>query len=521
MERCQTTTGGASLITILPAAAGSSSAEDGPSSFARSHACFEEVVGWARGEEAAGLTHGELEEQLEVKGRDLLRTLLQDHVDLRAQRERRQEGIVGADGVARNSVEDGHRRALRSVFGMVTITRQAYRQKGHANLHPADVALNLPLERHSHGLRRLAAVEAARGSFEEVRESIERSTGERLGKRQIEAMVERAAADFDAFYTERPRSSGDPGDTLVLTCDGKGIVMRPQALRAATAEAAEQASHKLQTRLSPGEKRNRKRMAEVGGVYDAAPAPRTSVDVLASRAQGHKVAPAPVARNKWLIASVVENAATVVSRVFDEAERRDPGHRRTWVVLVDGNNHQIDRIQAEARKRKVKVAIVVDFIHVLEYLWLAARCFFEDDTEAEAWVLDKALEILDGHAGLVAGAIRRKATYHRLNPADRAGADRCADYLTNKVPHLKYATALERGWPIATGVIEGACRHLVKDRMDVTGARWGLDGAEAVLRLRALVANGDFNDYWRFHLSREQERVHLVRYASNALPIAA
>jgi hypothetical protein len=118
--------------------------------------------------------------------------------------------------------------------------------------------------------------------------------------------------------------------------------MRPQALRAATAEAAEQAAHKLQTRLSPGEKRNRKRGLLVGGVYDAAPAPRTSVDVLASRAKGHKVVPAPVTHNKWLVASVVEDAASVVSRIFDEAERRDPGHQRAWVVLVDGNNHQID-----------------------------------------------------------------------------------------------------------------------------------------------------------------------------------
>jgi hypothetical protein len=510
------------LLTILPASAAPSSAEDSPSAFSQSRACFEELVGWAGGEEAAGLTHGELEAHLDVKGRDLLRTLLQDHVDLRAQQETRLERVIGADRVARNSVEDGHHRALRSVFGMVTVSRLAYRRKGHANLHPADTALNLPLERHSHGLRRLAAMEAARGSFEEVRESIERSTGERLGKRQIEAMVERAATDFDAFYTERPRPSGDPEDTLVLTCDGKGIVMRPEALRAATAEAAEQAAHKLQTRLSPGEKRNRKRMAEVGGVYDAAPAARTSVDVLASRAKGHKAAPAPVARNKWLVASVVEDAATVVSRIFDEAERRDPGHKRAWLVLVDGNNHQIDRIEVEARKRKVKVAILVDFIHVLEYLWQAARCFFkDDDNKAEAWVLDKALEILDGHAGLVAGAIRRKATYHHLDPAARAGADRCAAYLTNKAPYLDYSTALERGWPIATGVIEGACRHLVKDRMDITGARWGLEGAEAVLQLRTLVANGDFNHYWCFHLSREQQRVHLARYADNALPKAA
>lgn len=478
------------MLTILPTPAALSAPEDLLSSFAASRACFEELVGWARDEEAAGLTHGELEERLTVKGRELLRRLLQDHLDLRAQREVRVEKVVGADEVVRSSVEDGHGRGLRSVFGLVTVTRLAYRRKGQPNLHPADMALNLPLERHSHGLRRLAAVEAAGGSFEEVREGIERSTGERLGKRQVEEMAERAAVDFDAFYAERAPTAGDPDDLLILTCDGKGIVMRPEALRPATAEAAEQATHKLQTRLSPGErwsvtsrpgqgrrrlpparawprrrlkscqpfdacygcgatrppssrgrsssrertirgahlahpsqrcrqgrpppdmgpcsllKRNRKRVAEVGGVYDAMPAPRTPVDVLAHHEKGREVVPGPVTRNKWLMASVVEDAA-VVSRIFDEAERRDPGHRRTWVVLVDGNNHQIERIQAEARRRKVEVSILVDLIHVLEYLWLAARCFFQDDTEAEAWVLDKALEVLDGHAGLVAGAIRR------------------------------------------------------------------------------------------------------------------
>jgi hypothetical protein len=509
------------VLTILPTPAALSSTEDDLSAFSRSRACFEVLVEWTRGEEAAEFAHDELETQLQVRGRDLLRKLLQDHLDLRAQREVRLDKVVGADGIVRGSVEQGHRRGLRSLFGLVTVTRLAYRRKGQANLHPADTALNLPRELHSHGLRRLAAVEAASGSIEEARSSIERSTGEGLGKRQIEEMVGRAAVDFDAFYAERARAAGDPDDVLVLTCDGKGIVMRPEALRPATAQAAEQAAHKLQTRLSPGEKRNRKRMAEVGGVYDATPASRTPVDVLARSEKDGEVAPGPVADNKWLVASVVEDAASVVSRIFEEAERRDPQHLRTWVALVDGNKHQIERIEAEAQMRTVEVSIVVDFIHVLEYLWQAARSFFVDDPQAEAWVLDKALEILDGHAGQVAAGIRRKATYHDLDPAARAGADRCADYLSNKAPYLDYATALQQGWPIATGVIEGACRHLIKDRMDLTGARWGLEGAEAVLRLRALVTNGDFDAYWRFHLSREQERVHRARYSHDVLPMAA
>ena len=108
------------------------------------------------------------------------------------------------------------------------------------------------------------------------------------------------------------------------------------------------------------------------------------------------------------------------------------------------------------------------------------------------WVAAQAVKILEGKAAQVAAGIRRRATTFGYSPAEREGADACADYLTAKKPYLDYATALAEGWPIATGVIEGACRHLVKDRMDITGARWGLDGAEAILKLRALIANGDY-----------------------------
>jgi len=186
---------------------------------------------------------------------------------------------------------------------------------------------------------------------------------------------------------------------------------------------------------------------------------------------------------------------------------------------VDGNNHQLDRITTEARRRGVTVAIVVDFIHVLEYLWRAAWCFFtEGDAAAEEWVRGHAMAVLSGRSRSVAAAIRGKATRAGLRPDQRKNADTCADYLINKRPYLDYPTALARGWPISTGVIEGACRHLVKDRMDLTGARWGLDGAEAILKLRALHSNGDFADYWRYHLAQEKRRTHQARYANGVIP---
>ena len=120
----------------------------------------------------------------------------------------------------------------------------------------------------------------------------------------------------------------------------------------------------------------------------------------------------------------------------------------------------------------------------------------------------KLTRILEGHAAAVAAGIRRRATRFGYKGTERKGADTCAAYLDAKRPYLDYAGALAAGWPIATGVIEGACRHLVKDRMDITGARWGLASAEAVLKLRALRANGDFDQYWQYHLEQEHHRNH-------------
>ena len=183
------------------------------------------------------------------------------------------------------------------------------------------------------------------------------------------------------------------------------------------------------------------------------------------------------------------------------------------MVLIDGNNTQIEAVTAEAARRGITVTICIDFIHVLEYLWKAAWSFFDKgEPAAEEWVAAQARKILHGKSAQVAAGIRRRATTYGYSAAERAGADEAARYLDNKKDYLDYATALAKGWPIATGIIEGACRHIVKDRMDITGARWGLEGAEAILKLRAVIASGDFEDYWRFHLRREHERIHHARY---------
>ena len=500
----------------------------GPETFPdeASDACvaqFDKIHGFLAGDGAAALEHSELEAYIRTEGFELLRLFLQDHYDLRATKETRLTEVADSGGVARRAAEAGHQRPLTTIVGTVTLGRLAYRRRGEENLYPADAMLNLPDERHSHGLRELSAIESTRGSYDEARDAIERATGVSVAKRQVEGLAQAAAIDFDAFYQAVPRPVAEEKEVIVISVDGKGVVMRPDGLRAATADAAANAKPKLKGRLSKGEKRNRKRMAELGAVYTIKAVPRTPADVMArSDEQAAAKPPAPKAENKWLTASIADDAAQVIAQVFDEATRRDPDHRCQWVALVDGNLHQIDRIKAEAKQRGITVTIVVDYVHVLEYLWAAAWSFFaEGDPAAEEWVHEKAIAILEGKATIVAAAIRRKATTLGLDDTQRNNADSCADYLLAKAANLDYPTALAKGWPIATGIIEGACRHIVADRLDITGARWSVDGAEAILKLRALRSNGEWAQYWRFHLAQERTRVHESRYLNNVIPRAA
>src|SRR6266581_3345345 len=437
--------------------------------FAQARACYEETEQWLASAGAAVLTHAELEDRLRARGRELLRRMFQGQLELRALCEERRDEVTGVDGIRRTRAEKGHARPLATVFGQVTVTRMAYRAPGAPNVHPADAELNLPEEKQSHGLRKLAAIESARGSHEDAAVAVTRGTGVRIGKRQVEELARRAAADIGAFYAGRRPGPAADDVVLGLQFDGKGVVMRPEALRPATAKAAAAGGNKLATRLSPGGKRGRKRMAELAAVYDCKPAPRTPGDIITQPGKDKKERNrGPKATGKWLTASVTDDIPAVITG---------------------------------------------DFVHVLEYLWKAAWSFFETgDPGAEEWVADQAIKILEGKARQVAAGIRRRATTYGYQGKEREGADTCAGYLTAKAPYLDYATALAKGWPIATGVIEGACRHLVADRMGITGARWGLDGAQAILWLRAINASGDTGAYWDWHITQEHQRNHLSRY---------
>jgi hypothetical protein len=465
-------------------------------------------------------THSELEGYVQEEGRELLRRMMQAHYDLRAVAERPVR-VEGSDRVLR-TLRRASTRPLLSIVGRVDVDRIAYQRRGVEGLHPMDAALNLPSEMYSHGVRRYAAERAACSSFEEVSAALREKTGVSIGKRQVEELAARAAQDFDDFYAAREVADEKTHELLVLSFDGKGIPMRREDLRPATRRAADATPRRLRTRLTKGEKRHRKRIAEVATVYTIAPYVRTVRDVLADLRPVRNVdrdrdRPRPTNKRVW--ASVSKPAEVVLRDAFQEALRRDPQKRRRWVVLVDGNRDQLRLVKKCARKIGVSITIVADLIHVIEYLWKAAYAFHaEGSKEAETWVEQRLMWLLRGEHAKVRANLRRNARDRGLEGEALKAVTRCIRYLKGIRRYLAYDVALAAGLPIATGVIEGACRYLVKDRMEKTGARWSLDGAEAVLRLRALRASGDFDAYWPFHLDREHARHHRARYAHAAPP---
>lgn len=481
---------------------------------------FDKLIEYLRGGQSRELTHSELEAALSERGRELLRLLYQGHVSSRGVGPAAGP-VCDADGL-QHSQQRLHERGLSTVFGEVRVQRLGYAAPGAPSLHPLDAELNLPAEQYSLGLRRKAAEQAAQVSFDATVQFLTQQSGQELGKRQVEELVQRAAMDFYSFYAQRSaETEATSSSVLVLSADGKGVVMLPRDLREPTRKAAQRRTPKFGQRLSKGEKRNAKRMATVAAVYTVAPWVRSPEQVVRTLAPYHEPPSArPTVEHKRVWASLEKSPQEVLEETFCEGLRRDPGRQKTWVGLVDGNQTQLDLLGELARKHDVGLTIVLDVMHVAEYLWRASVAFHDEASpEREQWVGERLLNVLRGRAVHVAAGMRRSATLRRLPAKQRKPVDDAARYLLNHQQYLHYDQYLAAGLPIATGVIEGACRHLVCDRMD-GGARWSLQGAEAVLRLRALRSSGDFDQYWSYHETQEYQRNHVARYADgNVVPV--
>lgn len=438
----------------------------------------------------------QIESQQQDKGREVQRLLLQAHLQQRG------HGDVGP--ALRWPGPEGERlyshrrlgtRSLTTVFGAVEILRMGYSRPGAASFFPLDQKLALPARSFSYELQRRLVKAAVQNPFLESVQTIAELTGVSVSKRSLKEILPDAAQDFDAFYRQRPPTSAT-GSILVATVDGKDIPMIKPERATPTA------------RPTKGHKANKKRMATVATVFTRAAWVRTPQQVIEGlfpdRARG-KASPAPPRpENKRVWASLVKGKTAVIQEVAEEMDRRDPSGSLTRLVLTDGERALQIRVD-----QTLRVTLILDLIHVLEKLWKAAYVFSpEGSLAADLWVIDRALRILFGEAGQVVKGIRQSITKRSLSGAKRQTLESVPGYLYANRSRMRYDEYLANGWPIASGPVEGACKNLIKDRMERSGMRWSEGMAEAIVQLRAVYLSGDFDSYWRFHIAQDQQRLY-------------
>lgn len=456
-----------------------------------------------------GGTAYDLEESLFHGGMELLRMILKEQFQKRDQKEtttaievQTEENIPVRLGEHRR-----HERQYESVFGTISIDRIGYGKPGYESIHVFDEVLNLPTRKYSYILQKKGAELCGRMPYDEAITTLESFTAGHIPRRQLEEIVQDAACDFEAFYEEQECNRTDEavaiGDVVVVGIDCKGVPKR---------RSEEEIDDAPGKRIQKGEKRVKKKMATVASVHTTIPDVRKAEDVvnnLMGERQSTEKRKHPKPENRRLWASLHKSKDDMMAEIVEEMNRRDPLHAKQVVCVMDGERALRKRANAIIKKKFPTMVMVLDIIHVLDYLWDAAYAFYDEGTfEAKDWVKTRLLFILQGRVSYVAAGIRQSATKKGVSNAKRAAVDRTCNYFLSNVDRMRYDQYLAKGLPIASGAVEGACGHLVKDRMERTGALWNVDGhgAEAVLKIRALDKSGDFARYWKFHMKKECAR---------------
>src|SRR6266851_1459061 len=458
---------------------------------------FALLQSWLASTSALELPLHQIESQQQAKGCEVQRLLLQAHLQHRG------HGDVGPALCLPQPAGDllySHRRlgarSLTTVFGTVELLRMGYSRPGSPSIFPLDQALVLPARSFSYELQRRLVKAAVQNPFLDSVQTIADLTGVSVSKRSLEQILPDAAQDFDAFYRQR---SPEPatGTILVAAVDCKGIPMvKPPGAQPTP-------------RLTKGQKANKKRMATVAAVFTRTPWMRTPQQVAESLFRISRPTPEdapapPRPENKRVWASLLKSKNAVIQEVAEEMARRDPFASKTRVALTDGERALQIRID-----RKLRVTLILDLMHALEKLWKAAYVFHaEGSLEADLWVLDRTLQILFGEVGQVVKGIRQSITKRRITGPKRKMLNAVANYLYRNRTRMRYHEYLAKGWPIASGPVEGACKNLIKDRMERSGMRWTEDMAEAIVQLRAIYLSGDFDRYWEFPIAQDQGRLY-------------
>ena len=458
---------------------------------------FHALERWLFSQPVLALALHQIEQPQEIQGRNVQQALLQAHIQQRG------TGDVGpALHVFQACAVFTHRRlqrrTLKTIFGPIDIDRMGYCHPHHASIHPLDEALQLPKRSFSYELQKRLVIASVQGP---LRESIQRlldSCGLTVPMRSIEHILQDAAQDFDAFYDQRPVAASSPtASILVVAVDCKGIPMVKPA-----------PSHR-RARRTKGQKANKKKMATVATVFTRPPWVRTPQQVVESlfRVSAHTSKdqlPPPKPENKRVWASLIKGKATVIDEVAAEVRRRDPDARLTLVALTDG-----ERALQILVSKKLAVILILDLLHVLEKVWKAAHVFHQEGTpEAEVYARRMTHRILEGDVDQVVKGLRQTVTKRKLSGPKAKILLAVAGYFHRNRDRMRYHDYLARGLPIASGPVEGACKNLIKDRMERSGMRWTPSMAEALLKLRALYLSADFDAYWDFHISEDPKRLY-------------
>jgi hypothetical protein len=468
---------------------------------------------WNQSSAAVAAPADRVEKALHRGGMEVMRRLLEENFRARG------EGDVGQAVVRRDSEGQSerlgyrrtHQRDYESVFGTIDISRLGYGAPGQSSVHPLDEELNLPQRRYSYVVQEHGCRLAARGPFDEAVDEVGVMTAARLPKRQLEQVVADGAQDFEVFYEQRCASLPPPEQTgiiMVAGIDCKGVPRRKTPEELAEPEPA---------KLQKGQKRQKKKMATVASVHTTEPYVRRPEEVVENLMdprprepdKERPVHPRPKDRRLW--ASLRKSKDEVIEEVAEEMRRRDPHSHKIAVCVMDGEEALRTRAIRHLQKAFPALILILDIMHVLKYLWDAAYAFHDEGSEqARLWVRERLLAILQGQVSRVAAGIRQSATKQGLSGKERKAVDTSCNYMLKNKQRMQYDYYLKVGLPIASGAAEGACGHLVKDRMELTGASWDVyaETAEAVLKLRALDKSGDLNEYWDFHVSQEHERLY-------------
>jgi len=392
-----------------------------------------------------------------------------------------------------------HTRTIVTIFGEVGVRRVGYGLEGKSSIHPLDQQLQLPARTYSYVIQRRLVKKAVQGPFDEAIESLNESTGVRVPKRSAEEVVMDASIDFDSFYAQRQGDRGYPGGPILVgSVDCKGIPMIKSELA------------RKSVRRRKGQKAQKKRMATVAAVFTQQPYIRTPEEVVESlfdpdnaRRQDRKKRPGPERKRVW--ASLQASKDSFIRDVNDEMIRRDPHRKKVHIVVTDGERALQKRVSSTMQG----IILVLDFLHVLEKLWAAAHALYGEGTdEAEVFVRVRALRILHGKAGQVVKGLRQIITKRKLKGQKQKKLREAANYFYRNRSRMLYNEYLDQGLPIASGSVEGACKNLIKDRMERSGMRWSPEMAEAMVKMRALYLSRDFDEYWDYHVKLDQERLY-------------